>query len=127
MNKPDDTKKELATMNIVMPQVSPDEAVKAWKEYQDLKTKVVDKDVDIQKIEGKDFLKKSYWRKIATFFNLTVDVLEERRELLGKTMAWHFTLKATAPNGRSAIGTGAWGAFERATLINGIYMSWDKF
>ena len=55
--------------SIVMPAVSPEQALEAWKAYQALKTKIMEPS-DIQKIQGKDFLKKSYWRKIATFFNL---------------------------------------------------------
>lgn len=109
--------------SIVMPVVNAQEAVAAWKKYIELKESIVDKDNDIQLIEGKPFLKKSYWRKVATFFNLTVEVVsEEREEILGD-LAWHFTCKATAPNGRSAIGAGSCSMYEKATLINGRYMT----
>jgi hypothetical protein len=114
------------TNAIVMPAVSPDEALKAWDNYLDLKKKIVEPS-DIQKIQGKDFLKKSYWRKIATFFNLSVDVVEEKKESLGKTFVWHFTCKATAPNGRYAIGTGSCDAFEKAKKVDDQYMTYNKF
>lgn len=111
----------LATSNIVMPAVSSEQAVVAWDQYEDLKKKIA-KDSDIQKIGDKDFLKKSYWRKVATFFNLTTEVIEEKHESIGKTIVWHFTVKATAPNGRSAIGVGSCDAFEKATLQEGKYV-----
>lgn len=112
--------------SIVMPAVNGAEAVKAWKAYENLKSAIVDKKSDIQSIQGKDFLKKSYWRKVATFFNLTVNVVEERHEQIGKTMVWHFTCEAVAPNGRKTIGTGSCDAFEKAELKNGSYMVNDR-
>ncbi len=121
------TDKSLAVHEIVMPAVSSQEAVRAWEQYQELKTKIVDPKVDVQVIEGKEFLKKSYWRKIATFFNLSVEVVEERKEQIGKTFVWHFTCKAIAPNGRFAVGVGSCDAFEKATKKNGGYVRWNKF
>ncbi len=117
---------QIIKSEIVMPAVSSKEAVAAWKQYQELKTSIVDKAVDIQKIQGKEFLKKSYWRKIATFFNLSVDVVSESHEQIGRTIVWHFTCKAIAPNGRSAIGVGSCDAFEKATLKEGKYVRWNK-
>jgi hypothetical protein len=119
--------KDLTIQGIVMPAVSAAQAVEAWKQYQDLKTQIVDKEVDVQLIEGKEFLKKSYWRKVATFFNLSVEVLEEKREQIGKTFVWHFTCKAIAPNGRFAVGVGSCDAFEKSTLKDGKYVRWNKF
>lgn len=109
-------------IGIVRPAVNAQQAIAAWNEYMNLKASVATKD-DIQQIQGKDFLKKSYWRKIATFFNLNVDIIEERHEQIGKTVVWHFTCKATAPNGRYAIGTGSCDAFEKAELRDGQYMA----
>ncbi len=136
----DETKKELAAektnsdddvstlqivgQGIVMPAVSAKEAIEAWKKYQALKEAIVEEN-DVQVIEGRKFLKKSYWRKVATFFNLTTEVVEERKEKLGKTFVWHFTVKATAPNGRFAIGVGSCDAFEKAFLRDGQYV--DRF
>jgi len=90
---------------IVMPAVSATEAVKAWDAYLDLKKKIATKD-DTQIIQGREFFKKSYWRKLATFFNLSVEVIEEREEGTDKNRIYHFVCKATAPNGRYAQGTG---------------------
>lgn len=112
--------------SIVMPAVNPQQAMEAWKVYQDLKSAIVDKEVDVQKIGDRDFLKKSYWRKVATFFNLTMEVVKEKNEKLGKTFVWHFTVKAIAPNGRYAIGVGSCDAFEKAVLKDGKYLAKGK-
>lgn len=112
--------------SIVMPAVSGKEALEAWKQYQDLKESIVDKEVDVQRIGDKDFLKKSYWRKVATFFNLSTEVVKEKNEKVGKTFVWHFTIKAIAPNGRYSIGVGSCDAFEKAVLKDGKYMAKGK-
>ncbi|GIW70273.1 MAG: hypothetical protein KatS3mg101_1020 [Patescibacteria group bacterium] len=52
-------------------------------------------------------------------------MVEERCEKIGKTFVWHFTCRAIAPNGRSAIGVGSCDAFEKAFKKNGEYV--DKF
>lgn len=118
-----DTNIALSSLDpIVMPAVSSKDAVSAWKQYQELKAAIAE-DSDKQEIQKKIFLKKSYWRKIATFFNLTVDVVSESHEQIGKTMVWHFTCKAIAPNGRSAIGVGSCDAFEKAIKTDDGYMT----
>ena len=118
---------KIVPAGIVMPAVSSEEALNAWKQYQDLKNKIVDKAVDVQQIEGKEFLKKSYWRKVATFFNLSTEVVKEKREVIGKTFVWHFTVRAIAPNMRYAVGTGSCDAFEKAKLVDGVYKRFNKF
>lgn len=105
---------EVSTGGIVLPQVSPERALEAFKEYEELKKKIVSKE-DIQPIEGKDFLKKSYWRKLATLFNLSTEVVDEKHEKIGNTYIWNYTYKATAPNGRYAYGEGSCDVFEKAS------------
>lgn len=114
-------------VGVVMPAITALEAKRVWRAYEDLKTAVLDKKVDIQVIEGKEFKKKSYWRKIATFFNLSIETLEEKHEQIGKTFAYHFTVKCIAPNGRYVVGTGSCDAYEKCTLRDGIYVKYDKF
>lgn len=101
--------------NIVMPAVTGKEALIAWKAYEELKGEILDPKVDIQKIQGKDFKKKSYWRKLATFFNLSIETVSEKAEKLGSTFVWHYTVKVTAPNGRYVEGIGSCDTFEKAT------------
>lgn len=117
------TSKEVAVVNneIVMPAVDGLGAIEAWNAYQDLKNKILDPKVDIQTIKGQEFKKKSYWRKVATFFNLTIETREERHEMVGRTMVWHFTVRAIAPNGRYIEGIGSCDVYEKATLRDGEY------
>lgn len=93
---------------IVKPAVTAQEAKEAWKSYQELKKAILDESEDIQIIQSRKFLKKSYWKKLATFFNLSIEVVEERVvETPTKNVIFHFICKAIAPNGRYAIGAGS--------------------
>ena len=115
---------------IVMPAVTAEKALEAWNAYQDLKKKIAEPS-DKQKIQGRDFLKKSYWRKIATFFNLSVEMVEEKTETvkyLGiDVLAYHFRARATANNGRFAEGTGSCDIYDHATIKDGKFMVYDKY
>ena len=102
----------LVKTGIVMPAVSATEAVKAWDTYLELKEKIATKE-DTQFIQGRPFFKKSYWRKLATFFNLSVGVIKEREEGTNENRIYHFVCKATAPNGRYAVGTGTCDQMEK--------------
>jgi hypothetical protein len=92
---------------IVRPAVNVEQALAAWKDYQELVSNVLDQN-DLQKIQGKDFKKKSAWRKLATFFNLTVEELKcERFDEEDGSFSFDVVCKAIAPNGRSVIGDGS--------------------
>ena len=107
--------------SIVLPAVSADRALEVWQTYQELKKKIIEKE-DIQKIGNKEFLKKSFWRKLATFFNLSIDIVEEKKEILGRTLLYNFTVRATAPNGRSTTAVGSCDCYEKATRQGEIYV-----
>lgn len=110
--------KQIQTMDsgIVMPAISPKGFIEAWKEYQSLKKELTEES-DVQLIQGKEFLKKSYWRKIATAFNLSVEITDEKTETIGENnLVYHFTQKATAPNGRFAYGTGSCDRMEKGKI-----------
>ena len=116
-------------IDFVRPVMSKDEAVANWNSYLDLKQAIITKD-DKQKIGDKEFLKKSYWRKIKTFFNLSVYVVRENyRELPHGDFAFEFTHRAVAPNGAYAEGTGAYCSFEKAVWKPNLntWHSYDKW
>lgn len=99
---------------IVKPAVNAQEALDAWDAYEDLKKKIV-KDSDVQDISGKKFLKKSYWRKIKTFFNLSVSVVSENYvNLPNGDFAFNFVMRASAPNGAFADAAGSCTAYDKA-------------
>jgi len=100
---------------IVMPAVTADQALKAFEAYQDLAKKIITPD-DVQHIAGKEFKKKSFWRKCQRFFNLTVQIVDEKREEYNGSFIYKFTVRATAPNGAFMDGTGACSSDEKGLL-----------
>ena len=112
-------------LGIVVPMVSDIQFSQAWGEFQKLKKALIEEN-DIQLIEGKSFLKKSFWRKVSTCFNLNIEIEKEEKEIIGSTIAWHFTVRATAPNGRYTTGVGSCDAYEHARLLKGAYVTLDK-
>lgn len=57
---------------------------------------------DVQKAEGREFKKKSAWRKLARYFNISVELVRTEREVMADS---HFlatvTARAVAPWGQS--------------------------
>lgn len=89
--------------------------------YRDLQ-RALDQSMPDQIIElgGKPFRKKGYWRAIAVAFNLSVDLVDERRDVRGsfddgrENFGYVVVCRATAPNGRTAVGDGCAFALEKA-------------
>jgi len=89
---------------IVRPAVTAGEAATAWNEYIEMR-KVILHQSDFQKIQDKDFIKKSGWRKFATFYNLTDTIEEEKRiKCNDGSFIWKIKVICTAPNGRQTEG-----------------------
>jgi len=102
------------TTDIVRPAVSAPQAIAAWREFQDLQKAILEPS-DFQKIQGKDFKKKSAWRKFAAFFNLNDKIVEETQTPHTDGLGWTWKVKVicTAPNGRSTEGVGMCSTSER--------------
>ena len=82
--------------------------------YQDLVEALLKKS-DYQIIQGQAKKKKSAWRKLATAFNISDDIVEKeiiREEDHQIISAW-FVVKATLPNGRSGMGIGDCSIFDK--------------
>lgn len=108
---------------IVRPAVTAMEALAAWKEFQELKKYIIEKS-DIQMIQGKPHIKKSGWRKFATFYNLTDEIVEEKEIPLDKGgYYWKIKVICTAPNGRKTEGVGMCASAEKsgARQIHDVY------
>jgi hypothetical protein len=93
----------------------------AFSAYQQLQHTLDERMADqVITIEGRKFRRKGYWRGVATAFNLSLELVEERREVHGTFEDGHdnfvffVVYRATAPNGRAAIGDGACAALEKA-------------
>lgn len=107
--------KEIVVTPIVMPAVTAEQALVAFQAYQDLATKILTKE-DVQNIQGKEFKKKSYWRKCQRFFNLSMQIVNEVREEHNGYFMYKFVARATAPNGAFVEGTGTCSSNEKGLM-----------
>jgi len=107
--------KAIVVSPIVMPAVTKEQAVAAFNAYQELAGAILTKD-DIQNIAGKEFKKKSFWRKCQRFFNLSTEIKSEVREENNGAFTYKFIVRATAPNGAYMDATGACSSDEKGLL-----------
>jgi len=108
------------TPTIIKPVGTVDEALEAWKQYQDLKMKLAGEG-DFQRIPGKagkpDKLHptKQFANKLSRFFGLSVKISRETKEVLEDgNFVWHVVAIAMAPNGQYREGDGHCDSSERA-------------
>lgn len=82
--------------------------------YQDL-VKALLEPSDYQMVKGVPKKKKSAWRKLATAFNITDEIVEKTiiREDNHQIISAWFMVKAVLPNGRSSIGVGDCSIFDK--------------
>ncbi len=99
-------------IGMIRPLATPDEALDAWQAFQDLKGKLITQD-DVQQIQGRAFVKKGGWRKIAAAFGISTESMAEDREDHGGWWLWRVRVRATAPNGRYCEGTAGCASNER--------------
>ena len=85
---------------MLMPLATPTEAAAAIAAYEALKAAIV-RDDDIQVIQGRKFLKKSFWRRVATCFGLSLELVREERIVQDGHLAYRVMYRAIAPNGRT--------------------------
>jgi hypothetical protein len=99
--------------SVVKPAVSPREAKENWQLFQNLKRELLDKG-DYAKIQQKNYIKKSGFRKLAVAFNISDEIIEEERtEREDGSFFWRIKAKATAPNGRCSTGVAICDSRER--------------
>jgi hypothetical protein len=107
----------------VLPLVSPEKAAEQWALFEALKAKLLG-DQDYQLIQGKRYIKRSGFRKIAVYFGISDRILkEERSERDDGSFTWRIAVEAYAPNGRACVGLGACDSRERkfAHLEHDVY------
>lgn len=103
---------------LVTPVASIDEIVQNWQAYQQLKTKILDKS-DIANIQGNDHIKKSGFRKLATAYCISDEILEKHRvQIDDENFLWEVEVRAVAPNGRQAIGVAICDSREEGKLYD---------
>lgn len=86
---------------LVQPVDDIDAVVDLYDRFDEIKEKLIE-DEDIQIIQGNKHVTKSGWRKIATAFNLSIDVINKEKELEDGILTWRVEARAIAPNGKTA-------------------------
>lgn len=92
--------------------VDVDAAEAFMKNYQDLVKALLDVEEDYQ--DGKK--KKSAWRKLATAFNISDEIVNEQLifdDVDGQIVTARYKVKAILPNGRSTIGVGVCSIYDK--------------
>ena len=82
----------LVTPNVI-------EAITSMRAFQELKSKLLDEN-DVVQIEGRKYIKRSGWRKIALAFNISTEIVEVSREEKDGKYIVRVKARAIAPNGR---------------------------
>lgn len=104
---------EVVKLDIVRPLMSPDKAAEEWHLFERFKAELLSAE-DYQDIQGKKFIKRSGFRKIAVYFGLNDSILEqERKDREDGSFYWRIVVEAKAPNGRTSIGVGICDSKER--------------
>lgn len=86
---------------LVQPVEDIDAVVDLYDRFDEIKEKLL-QDEDIQIIQGNKHVKKSGWRKIATAFNLSIDVVNKEKDVTDGVVTWRVEARAIAPNGKTA-------------------------
>lgn len=104
------------TSSLLVPAGTIKDAVELFKVYEQAKKEILnDKDVlwigangaPAEKGKGQPHIKRSGWRKLARFFNLSVEPIKRERIGTGKEYTWIYTVKVSHPNGAFFVGDGA--------------------
>jgi hypothetical protein len=86
--------------SIVKPIVKIQDALNDLRSFEQMKSRLLSRQ-DYQPIQGKNFIKKSGWRKLALVFNISDEVVHSSRETRADgSFVWTFRVRAIAPNGR---------------------------
>ena len=91
-----------------------DDAKAFMDNYQELVAALLDKN-DYQLIGEKKAKKRSAWRKLATAFNISDTIIDEDLvfDETNQIVKAKYTVEATLPNGRSAVGVGVCSIFDK--------------
>jgi len=105
---------QITPFEVVRPLVTTQQAVEQWRLFEELKQSLLNDD-DYATIQGKPYVKKSGFRKIAVFFGLSDSIIsEDRVDREDGTFFWRIKVESRAPNGRTSIGVGICDSQERS-------------
>jgi hypothetical protein len=110
---------------LVKPVEDIDEAAQVYEQFSEVKKKLLDKNEDTTKIGSGRHINKSGWRKIATAFSLSVEVVDKERSIRTyqgdmdiNVVCYDATAVAVAPNGKRVEGTGSCASNETNFMEN---------
>lgn len=100
-----DSTPEEQKQGVVKPVDDLDEVAGLYEKFEEIKEKIIDSN-DLVTISGEPHVTKSGWRKIATAFNVSTEMVESEKEVEMDVIHYTATVRAEAPNGKTVTGTG---------------------
>lgn len=100
--------------NLTAPIATVEATRAAFEAYNSLRTTIITR-TDVQNIQGKEFVTKSGWRKLAVVMGVSSEIVSRDylRDHQGRIISAEVIVRATAPNGRSMDGLGLCDFHER--------------
>jgi len=95
-------------------EADPEAAFRAMQQFEAVKRRIVGKE-DVVKSKGKEYIRRSGFRKIALAYRISTQLLERRWERAGNEVIAYAAYRAIAPNGRYADGEG-WCSLSEANV-----------
>jgi hypothetical protein len=86
--------------DLIKPVIDVDAALEAFKQFEEIKSKLINEDTDVVMINENPYLTKTFWQKMMVVFNLSkeiqnIDFIEKEH-----TRIVQVKIRVTAPNGR---------------------------
>jgi len=107
-----------ANIEVVLPNV--EQAKKAMAQFEQIKKEILSEN-DTINIQGKKYIKRSGWRKIALAFNISTEIIKIERENIDGKYVVRVTARATAPNHRVSEEVGICDSSEFTGNLKGTY------
>lgn len=95
-------------------EADPEAAARAMQQFEAVKRAIVTRE-DVVKSQGKEYIRRSGFRKIALAYRISTQLLERRWERAGDAVIAYAAYRAVAPNGRFADGEG-WCSLDEANV-----------
>lgn len=90
---------------VVKPVENIEEVVETYNQFDEIKQQLLSQD-DLTEIGDSVHVNKSGWRKIATAFNLSVEVVRTTKDVSDGVVRYSVMARAVAPNGKSTTASG---------------------
>lgn len=92
-----------ADNSLLEPVANAEEVAAVYDKFEDIKEQIL-KSNDTTEISGNIHVNKSGWRKIATAFNVSVEIVDDVKIIEDGVVKFKVKARATAPNGKTSTG-----------------------